>query len=70
MYLYIFEIASPRGFGELWAQGHLKEIEPDFLMTWFANYWAAVNDPLQTEIDSLKIENEGLQMEINNLKCE
>jgi len=25
MYLYIFEISSPRGFGETWAQGHLKE---------------------------------------------
>lgn len=29
MYLYIFEIGSPRGFGELWAQGHLKELVPD-----------------------------------------
>lgn len=29
MYLYIFEIGSPRGFGELWAQGHLKELAPD-----------------------------------------
>ena len=25
MYLYIFEISAPRGFGEQWAQGHLKE---------------------------------------------
>jgi len=31
MYLYIFEIASPRGFGELWAQGHIKELEPEFI---------------------------------------
>jgi hypothetical protein len=31
MYLYIFEIGSPRGFGELWAQGHLKELVPDLL---------------------------------------
>lgn len=30
MYLYIFEIASPRGFGEMWAQGHLKELVPEF----------------------------------------
>ncbi|MGI6297437.1 MAG: hypothetical protein ACOXZP_02660 [Minisyncoccales bacterium] len=29
MFLYIFEIGSPRGFGELWAQGHLKELVPD-----------------------------------------
>jgi len=31
MYLYIFEISSPRGFGEQWAQGHLKELVPDLL---------------------------------------
>lgn len=29
MFLYIFEIGSPRGFGEQWAQGHLKELVPD-----------------------------------------
>lgn len=29
MYLYIFEISSPRGFGEAWAQGHLKEFVPE-----------------------------------------
>jgi hypothetical protein len=29
MYLYIFEISSPRGFGEAWAQGHLKELVPE-----------------------------------------
>lgn len=29
LYLYIFEISSPRGFGEAWAQGHLKELVPD-----------------------------------------
>jgi hypothetical protein len=27
-YLYVFEISAPRGFGETWAQGHLKEIAP------------------------------------------
>ena len=31
MYLYIFEISSPRGFGEAWAQGHLKELVPDLV---------------------------------------
>lgn len=31
MYLYIFQIGSPRGFGEQWAQGHLKELVPDLL---------------------------------------
>ena len=29
MYLYIFEISAPRGFGERWAQGHLKELVPE-----------------------------------------
>lgn len=29
LYLYMFEISSPRGFGEAWAQGHLKELVPD-----------------------------------------
>lgn len=28
LYLYLFEISAPRGFGELWAQGHLKELVP------------------------------------------
>ena len=31
MYLYIFEISSPRGFGEQWAQGHLKGLVPDLI---------------------------------------
>ena len=29
MYLYIFEISAPRGFGESWAQGHIKALVPD-----------------------------------------
>jgi hypothetical protein len=28
LYLNLFEISAPRGFGELWAQGHLKELVP------------------------------------------
>ncbi len=31
MYLYIFEISAPRGFGEQWAQGHLKELAPGLI---------------------------------------
>jgi len=31
MYLHIFEISAPRGFGELWAQGHIKELAPDLV---------------------------------------
>lgn len=30
LYLYIFEISAPRGFGDRWALGHLKELVPDF----------------------------------------
>ncbi|MBI3921634.1 MAG: hypothetical protein HY318_09475 [Armatimonadetes bacterium] len=29
MFLYVFEISAPRGFGEAWAQGHLKGLVPD-----------------------------------------
>jgi hypothetical protein len=29
MYLYVFEMSAPRGFGEAWAQGHLKGLIPD-----------------------------------------
>jgi hypothetical protein len=29
VFLYIFEIAGPRTFGESWAQGHLKELVPE-----------------------------------------
>lgn len=28
-YLYLFQISAPRGFGEVWAHGHLKELVPD-----------------------------------------
>lgn len=31
MYLYIFEISSPTGFGVTWAQGHLKELVPELV---------------------------------------
>ncbi len=31
MFLYIFEISSPTGFGITWAQGHLKELVPDLV---------------------------------------
>ncbi len=31
MFLYIFEISAPRGFGETWAQGHLKELVPELV---------------------------------------
>lgn len=31
LYLYVFEISAPRGFGEAWAQGHLKEIVPELV---------------------------------------
>ena len=31
MFMYVFEISAPRGFGEAWAQGHLKEICPELV---------------------------------------
>jgi hypothetical protein len=31
LYMYVFEISAPRGFGEAWAQGHLKEIVPELV---------------------------------------
>lgn len=30
LYLYIFEISAPRGFGDRWALGHLRELVPSF----------------------------------------
>jgi hypothetical protein len=30
LYLYVFEISAPRGFGDRWALGHLKELVPGF----------------------------------------
>jgi hypothetical protein len=29
LFLYVFEITAPRGFGDTWAFGHLRELEPD-----------------------------------------
>lgn len=31
LFMYVFEISAPRGFGEAWAQGHLKEIAPELV---------------------------------------
>ena len=31
LYLNVFEISAPRGFGEKWAQGHLKELVPELV---------------------------------------
>lgn len=31
MYLHIFEISAPRGFGEAWAQGQLQGLAPDLV---------------------------------------
>ncbi len=28
LYLYVFEISAPRGFGDRWAFGHLKQLVP------------------------------------------
>lgn len=31
LYLYLFEISAPRGFGEVWAHGHLRQLVPSLL---------------------------------------
>lgn len=31
LYLYVFEIGAPRGFGEAWAQGQLKSLVPELV---------------------------------------
>lgn len=31
LYMHVFEISAPRGFGEAWAQGHLKAIVPELV---------------------------------------
>lgn len=31
LFLYLFEISAPRGFGEVWAHAHLKELVPTLL---------------------------------------
>ena len=31
LYLFVFEISAPRGFGEKWAQGHLKSLVPELI---------------------------------------
>ena len=46
-----------------WAECFCEQIGADKdmvddLMPWFANYWAAVNDPLQNKIDLLRNELE------------
>lgn len=33
-------------------------LDPGWLVGWFANYWAAVHDPLQTKIEELTKDNE------------
>jgi len=30
LFLYVFEITAPRGFGDTWALGHLMGVEPEF----------------------------------------
>ena len=30
-YLFVFEISAPRGFGETWAEGHLKSLSPELI---------------------------------------
>jgi hypothetical protein len=45
-----------------------RQFKPDDFVGWFANYWAAVNDPLQNTIYLLSRENHRLRTEIEVLK--
>ena len=59
IYLYIFEIASPRGFGERWAQGQLMSLEPDFVKPTKkldGNYSGQYDIALKHKGDLIKIE--------------
>lgn len=59
LYLYIFEISAPRGFGEQWAQGHLKELVPELDKPSRANdpeYRGQYDFYLKTNGESIRIE--------------
>ena len=59
IYLYIFEIASLRGFGERWAQGELMSLEPDFVKPTKkldVNYSGQYDIALKYKGDFIKIE--------------
>lgn len=43
-------------------------IEPEFLMAYFANFWAAVNDPLQNTIESQAAEISALRERVKVLE--
>lgn len=43
-------------------------IEPEFLMAYFANFWAAVNDPLQNTIESQAAEISALRERVRALE--
>ena len=59
MFLYIFEISAPRGFGEKWAQGHLKELVPALQKPsrkLDAEYSGQYDFLLDTDSDQIRIE--------------
>ncbi len=59
MYLYIFEISAPRGFGEQWAQGHLKEIAPELIKP-----TKKIDESYSGEYDFLCKSKDGLNIKI------
>ena len=57
MFLYIFEIGAPRGFGEAWAQGHLMELVPELQKpskrinpTYSGEYDLLLDDQIKIEV--------------------
>jgi outer membrane murein-binding lipoprotein Lpp len=43
-------------------------LDESWLVAWFANYWAAVYDPLKSEVDQLRAEVEQLQTDNQQLR--
>jgi len=64
----------------LWAEtleGMHPTYDSDLMLGWFANYWAAVNDPLEHQLDKakarivqLEAERDALQVKYNELLME
>lgn len=57
IFLYVFEISAPRGFGESWAQGQLKSICPELMKptkkldsTYSGEYDFRLDDKIKIEV--------------------
>lgn len=57
MFLYLYEISAPRGFGETWGQSHLKELVPQLEKpskkkdpNYFGEYDFLLDDKIKIEV--------------------